>query len=77
MTTTINTRSGTVPFEVALERAKRAYLSEKKKDVRSMTTAELEKRRAVIREYLALSRIDRMTDNRRMQFAAFVQRATR
>lgn len=71
MTTTVNTRNGSIPFSVALENARKAYLAGAKRNVRSMTTKELEKRRTEVCEYLALSKIARMTDSRGIQHAAF------
>ena len=57
--TTIMKNGTSVPLDVALERARAEYLAGST-DARKMTTKELEKRQAVVREYYNLLRIARM-----------------
>lgn len=74
MTSIVEENGRTMPLDEALREARKAYLAGKK-PVRKMTTAELEERRAVIREYRFLSILAQR--NRGIEFAAHINRKSK
>ena len=59
--TTIKKNGRQIPFDQALTEARNAYLAGGKKNIRHMTTAELERRKREIHHYLMMEKINRVT----------------